>query len=100
SLAAEMGTSARMLIYYFASKEKLILEVLAHEQRQFAPDPEVSSSMADLRAYILADWHSITRGERRVSVRILEQVFGAACAQNSPYAAYTAQTLAQLIQNF
>lgn len=89
-----------MLIYYFGSQEQLILDILAHEQRQFVPDPEISTSLADLRAYILADWESITRGERRVGVRILEQVFGAACAQDSPYAAYTAQTLSQLIHNF
>jgi AcrR family transcriptional regulator len=31
SLAAEMGTSARMLVYYFGSKEHLILEVM-HRQ--------------------------------------------------------------------
>lgn len=100
SLAAQMGTSGRMLIYYFGSKEKLILEVIEHEQRRAAPDPGVSSSAADLRAYILADWDSITRGEKHVSVRILEQVFGAACAQDSPYADYTAQTLDRLIGNF
>ncbi|MFI1461312.1 TetR/AcrR family transcriptional regulator [Nocardia carnea] len=100
SLAAQMGTSGRMLIYYFGSKEKLILEVIEHEQRRAAPDPGVSSSAADLRAYILADWDSITRGEKHVSVRILEQVFGAACAQESPYAHYTAQTLDRLIGNF
>lgn len=100
SLATQMGTSARMLIYYFGSKEQLILDVLEYEQLRAAPDPEVSPSIDDLRAYILADWDSITRGEKRVSVRILEQVFGAACAQNSPYAAYTAQTLTHLIGNF
>ncbi len=95
-----MGTTGRMLIYYFGSKEKLIVEVLDHQQRQFEPDPDLSPSIADLRAYLLADWESITRGEKRIGVRILEQVFGAACAQDSPYTAYTAQTLAQLISNF
>lgn len=85
---------------YFGSKERLILDVLDHEQRRFAPDPDVSTSIAELRAYVLEDWATITCGEKRVSVRILEQVFGAACGQDSPYAAYTAQTLEQLIRNF
>ncbi|MFE3193690.1 TetR/AcrR family transcriptional regulator [Nocardia sp. NPDC059240] len=100
SLAAQMGTSGRMLIYYFGSKEQLILDVLTHMQRRFTPDPEISSSLADLRAYLLADWATITRGERRIGVRILLQVFGASCAQNSPYATYTTETLTTLIHNF
>jgi methylphosphotriester-DNA--protein-cysteine methyltransferase len=33
SLAAEMGTSARMLVYYFGSKEHLTLEVMNRQQR-------------------------------------------------------------------
>ncbi|MGW4247848.1 TetR/AcrR family transcriptional regulator [Nocardia sp. NPDC004722] len=100
SLATQLGTSGRMLIYYFGSKEQLILDVLAHMQRQFTPDPEISTSLADLRAYLLADWESITRGERRVAVRILLQVFGASCTQHSPYAPYATETLTQLITNF
>jgi AcrR family transcriptional regulator len=47
-LAAELGTSDRMLIYHFGSKERLISEVLALAQRRLAvslepPGPEVSS---------------------------------------------------------
>jgi AcrR family transcriptional regulator len=37
TLAAEMGTSARMLVYYFGSKEQLILEVMNRQQRAAIP---------------------------------------------------------------
>ena len=98
TLAAEMGTSARMLIYYFGSKDALILAVLARQQRGFAPEPEPTSSLDELRKYLLADWESLTRGEKQTGVRIVEQVFGAACAQDSPYARYTADTFDRLIE--
>ncbi len=99
SLAAEMGTSARMLVYYFGSKEQLILAVMKGSQAQNVPEPVLYSTREELRQWCLDDWQHITRGGGRSRLRILEQVFGAACGQNSPYARYTAETLAQLTHN-
>ncbi|WP_280276695.1 TetR/AcrR family transcriptional regulator [Nocardia wallacei] len=99
TLATEMGTSARMLIYYFGSKEQLLLDVLALHRQQVTPSSEDLTSPAGLRAWAFADWESMMRGEKRIGVRIQEQIFGAACAQDSPYAAYTSETLTQLIRN-
>lgn len=99
ALAAEMGTSARMLVHYFGSKENLILAVMNGLQHQHVPEPELYSTAEELRQWCLDDWHEITRGAQRSRLRILEQVFGAACGQDSPYARYTADTLAQLVRN-
>lgn len=99
SLATEMGTSARMLVYYFGSKEQLILAVMNGLQDQNVPEPELYTTAEELRQWCLGDWHQITRGSQRSRLRILEQVFGAACGQNSPYARYTADTLAHLTRN-
>lgn len=99
ALAAEMGTSARMLIYYFGSKENLILAVMNSLQDQNVPEPELYGTATELRQWCLDDWQRITRGDQRARLRILEQVFGAACGQNSPYARYTSETLAQLTRN-
>jgi len=99
ALGAEMGTSARMLVHYFGSKENLILAVMAGLQHQHVPEPQLYSTAAELRQWCLDDWYEITRGEQRSRLRILEQVFGAACGQDSPYARYTADTLAQLVHN-
>ena len=96
SLAAEMGTSARMLIYYFGSKENLILSVL---RRQVVVETVLLSTVAELRQWCLDDWQEVTRGRKLSSVRIMEQVFGAACGQDSPYAEYTSATLAHLVCN-
>jgi AcrR family transcriptional regulator len=99
ALATDMGTSARMLIHYFGSKENLILAVLKRQRQQTMPDVELFATAAELRQWCLDDWQSITRGENRSRLRILEQVFGAACGQYSPYASYTAETLAELTRN-
>jgi AcrR family transcriptional regulator len=102
TLAAELGTSARMLIHYFGSKEQLILEVLARQQRAVIPDTadvELPTSIEAHRAWCLQDWWACTRGEKSDTNRIVEQVFGAACGRDSPYRAYTAQTLNLLTRN-
>jgi AcrR family transcriptional regulator len=96
SLATEMGTSARMLIYYFGSKENLILSVL---RRQVVVETVLLSTVDEFRQWCLDDWQAVTRGSKRASVRILEQVFGAACGQDSPYADYAAATLSHLVHN-
>jgi AcrR family transcriptional regulator len=102
ALAAELNTSARMLVYYFGSKEQLILEVLTHQQRAAIPatsELELPASIAAHRKWCFDDWYQCTRGERRDTLRIVEQVFGAACGHDSPYRAYTWETLSLLTRN-
>jgi AcrR family transcriptional regulator len=101
-LAAEMGTSARMLIHYFGSKEQLILAVLLRQQRAAIPEThelDLPSSVAAHRQWCFEDWHACTRGERRDTLRVVLQVFGAACGLDSPYREYTWETLSLLTRN-
>lgn len=102
SLAAEMGTSARMLVYYFGSKEQLTLEVLNRQQRAAIPetdDLDMPASVAAHRQWCMEDWHACTRGDRSDTLRVVLQVFGAACGRDSPYREYTWQTLSLLTRN-
>ncbi|WP_231965565.1 MULTISPECIES: TetR/AcrR family transcriptional regulator [Mycobacteriaceae] len=102
TLAAEMGTSARMLVYYFGSKEQLILEVMIRQQRAAIPetdDLELPVSIEAHRQWCFEDWHACTRGERRDTLRVVLQVFGAACGLDSPYREYTWDTLSLLTRN-
>ncbi len=97
-----MGTSARMLVYYFGSKEQLILEVLNRQQRATIPDTDQVArpiSVAAHRQWCLEDWHACTRGGRSDTLRIVLQVFGAACGRDSPYRGYTWETLSLLTRN-
>lgn len=98
-LAAEMGTSARMLIHYFGSKDELILAVLGHQRRHILLDLVLPTSIETHKAWCHQDWWLTTRGERRHTSRVLLQVFGAACGQDSPYATYARETLTRLTRN-
>jgi AcrR family transcriptional regulator len=102
SLAAEMDTSARMLVYYFGSKKQLILDVMNRQQRAAIPNTdevELPVSVAAHRQWCFEDWHACTRGERIGNMRVLLQVFGAACGRDSPYRTYTWETLSLLTRN-
>ncbi|MUL47208.1 TetR/AcrR family transcriptional regulator [Mycobacterium sp. CBMA293] len=101
-LATEMGTSARMLVYYFGTKEQLILEVLTRQQRNAIPETDeldLPASVAAHRQWCFDDWHACTRGDRRDTLRVVLQVFGAACGLDSPYREYTWDTLSLLTRN-
>jgi AcrR family transcriptional regulator len=101
-LAAQIGTSARMLVYYFGSKEQLILEVLTRQQRAAIPatdELDLPASIAAHRQWCFEDWYQCTRGERHDNLRVVLQVFGAACGVDSPYREYTWETLSLLTRN-
>jgi AcrR family transcriptional regulator len=101
-LAAQMNTSARMLVHYFGSKDRLILEVLNRQQRAAIPDTgemDLPESIAAHRRWCFEDWHECTRGPRHANLRVVLQVFGAACAVDSPYRDYTWDTLSLLTRN-
>lgn len=101
-LASQLGTSARMLVYYFGTKENLMIEVLNRQQRAAIPATEeldLPDSVAAHRQWCFDDWYECTRGERRDSLRIVLQIFGAACGVDSPYRDYTWDTLSLLTRN-
>jgi len=101
-LASQLGTSARMLVYYFGSKEQLILEVLTRQQRAAIPETnelDLPASIAAHRQWCFEDWYECTRGERHDNLRVVLQVFGAACGVDSPYREYTWETLSLLTRN-
>jgi AcrR family transcriptional regulator len=102
TLAAEIGISARMLVYYFGSKEQLILDVMNRQQRAAIPDTDDvvrPVSIAAHRKWCFEDWRACTRGERSDTLRIVLQVFGAACGRDSAYRSYTWETLCLLTRN-
>ncbi|MFI9506717.1 TetR/AcrR family transcriptional regulator [Nocardia sp. NPDC052566] len=96
-LAAELGTSSRMLIYYFTTKEELLVQALTTQR------PDIQAMFADVADAAalrerLADFCSASMaGEGTTSVRVLLQVLGAACAPHSPYAEYANSAIATFI---
>ncbi|CCQ14064.1 putative TetR family transcriptional regulator [Rhodococcus sp. AW25M09] len=77
-LAAELGTSSRMLIYYFDSRENLIVQALISQRPAFG---EMFGDVADsehLERRLVELWNSMTGGSDTTSSRILMQVIGIA----------------------
>ncbi len=75
-LAAELGTSARMLIYYFGSKERLILEALESARTRRQQDlTEASPSQDELLRWY---WEWTTKPTNEAYVKLVYQVYGLA----------------------
>jgi AcrR family transcriptional regulator len=87
-LADEIGTSSRLLIYHFETKEKLIAAVIeeAHtrSQRSFAELIEQANSDADLRLF----WGWVTDAKNIGHARLLYEVQVLALRKPEIYAQY------------
>lgn len=92
-LAAALGTSSRMLIYYFGTKEDLLIQALATQR------PDLSAVFADVagieqvRERLLGFFDRNADGPELRSVRVLLQVLGAACAPDSVYQRYAREAI-------
>lgn len=97
-LAAALGTSSRMLIYYFESRENLIVQALASQRPAFA---EMFDGIEDLAAFetrLHKLWRDMTVGDDEVSTRILMQVVGIAAIKGGVLADYANSAVAALTE--
>jgi hypothetical protein len=72
------------------------------QQRAAIPETdevERPVSITAHRKWCFEDWPACTGGERSDTLRIVLQVFGAACGRDSPYRTYTWETLSLLTRN-
>ncbi|MEU1986298.1 TetR/AcrR family transcriptional regulator [Nocardia sp. NPDC019395] len=96
-LAAALGTSSRMLIYYFGTKEELLLQALATHRPDLTVVFADIDDAATLRERLWDFWKSNTTGPGAVSVTVMLQVLGAACAPHGPYARYADEAIATFV---
>jgi len=79
-LAAEVGTSPRMLIYHFGSKEQLLAEAL-RELRVWQQDAVMTWSVsddADVTSMLRDGWTWLTAAETRPFLRLFFEVYALA----------------------
>ena len=84
-LGEALGTSARMLIYYFGSKEQLVvnaLKLIAERERAGL----ASGGIDPLRAY----WSWAIAPERRPYLRLLYEIYGEALRDPQYYGSFLA----------
>lgn len=95
-LAAALGTSSRMLIYYFDSRENLIVQVLASQRPTFATMFHEVRDREGLEARLHELWDTMTVGKDSISSRILMQVIGIASIKSGVLADYASATVTAL----
>ncbi len=95
-LAAELGTSSRMLIYYFDSRENLIVQALTSQRPAFAEMFGDVDTADQLEKRLLELWKSMSDGGDEVSSRILMQVIGIASIKSGVLADFARDSVRAL----
>ncbi len=97
-LAEYLGTSSRMLIHYFGSKEQMLVAALETQRpdipAMFADVPD----LAALRRRLIESFSVNTTGDWVTSTRVLLQVLGVAAVPGSPFRAYAEDTVHVLVE--
>lgn len=96
-LAAALGTSSRMLIYYFGTKEELLVQALTTHRPDLSRVFAGVGDAATLRERMWEFWRSNTAGPDAASVTVMLQVLGAACAPHGPYIRYADAAIAEFV---
>ncbi|WP_128644694.1 TetR family transcriptional regulator [Rhodococcus sp. BS-15] len=95
-LAAELGTSSRMLIYYFDSRENLIVQALTSQRPAFTEMFGDVDTADQLEKRLLELWKSMSEGDDAVSSRILMQVIGIASIKSGVLADFARDSVRAL----
>jgi AcrR family transcriptional regulator len=86
-LAAELGTSDRMLIYHFGSKDELIAAVLATSNERSMRTIRTMSRSSTVRAAIVDLWDAFTSTDLEVCQRMYVEAAALGLFGREPYAA-------------
>jgi AcrR family transcriptional regulator len=92
-LAEAVGTSKRMLLYYFTDRSTLLAEALASTRPDVAEIFKDVQDTAGLRTAARDLWWAITRGDQRRSIRMLLQVLSLAPTQPEIYGTFSAEAV-------
>ncbi|MEU6422854.1 TetR/AcrR family transcriptional regulator [Streptomyces spiralis] len=96
-LAESIGTTKRMLLYYFGSRENLLAQALianrpdAHAMFDNVHDP------AGLRRAARTLWEAMTAGEQAGPIRVLLQLLSLAATDPQQYGALAADTVEVMV---
>jgi AcrR family transcriptional regulator len=87
-LAEAIGTSKRMLLYYFGDRGELLAQALQAARPKVGDIFDGVASRGQLVEASLELWHALTRGGQRRSVRMLLQVLSLASTDTETYGAH------------
>ncbi|MFD2415208.1 TetR/AcrR family transcriptional regulator [Amycolatopsis pigmentata] len=86
-LATALGTSTRMLLYDFGSKEQLVSAILAEARRREAALLTDASAVESGRELLLGVWSWISASERRPFLRLFFETYLDAITHPESYSA-------------
>ncbi|MGF6884805.1 AcrR family transcriptional regulator [Nocardia sp. GAS34] len=95
-LAEAIGTSKRMLLYYFGDRGELISQVLEASRPDVGKIFDGVNTRDQLAESAMQLWHALTRGDQRHSVRMLLQVLSLAATDPGTYGEH-ARTAVEVI---
>lgn len=91
-MAAAIGTSARLLIYHFGTKERLLVEAMGVIRTRARADAEAmlrgAPTDGDLGELVRDFWRWCTSTKNRSYLRLLFEVYGLALQNPKDYAGY------------
>lgn len=85
-LAAELGTSARMLVHYFGNKENLLSLAFAEHRRVMLAAVSAQPAANQLPAAAERAWRGMSSVEQRPYYAVMFQLLAASLAEEHPYA--------------
>jgi AcrR family transcriptional regulator len=101
-LAAATGTSARLLIYHFGSKERLLIEAMgiirARARAEVAAMLSAPAGRDDLGELVRGFWRWCTAKRNRPYLRLVFEVHGLALQDPARYAGYLHGAIAHWIE--
>jgi AcrR family transcriptional regulator len=106
-LAAELGTSDRMVLYHFGSKDELVADVLRCSNDRAAAQVNALTPSADLRSAVVELWTSLQDGTTERCNRIYIEAAALGLFGREPYASvvrganavWTAALVAHLVRS-
>ncbi|MFF4116629.1 TetR/AcrR family transcriptional regulator [Streptomyces sp. NPDC001714] len=96
-LAQSIGTTKRMLLYYFGSRENLLAQALATSRPDAHAMFDGVRDGAELREAAHTLWDAMTVGEQSGPVRMLLQLLSLAATDPEQYGAVAAETVEVMI---
>lgn len=93
-LAAALGTSGRMLIYYFGSKDQMVVDILAEVRRRQYDDLALGSDDPDvLRRY----WTWVTSPQGRRFLRLTHEIYGLSLREPERFGGFLASEAIEVL---
>lgn len=96
-LAEAVGTSKRMLLYYFGDRRGLVAQALEYSRPDVGALFQDVGDPKELADAVTRLWHALTRGSQRHSVRLLLQVLSLSVTDPETYGAHALTSVRLLL---